>query len=171
VAKLSLRDDGRWGWPPKNATRVLDCVSDLVVAVLYAFAAVESLANHSIDQLDETGVINIEFKKSEPTHVLKADMVRRLNLEEKLTRAVPLLPDGANIKGTRPWERYLHLKRLRDELVHVKERGYSSDPDEPTAYDRLLLGHGDDCVEDALSVVAGARPTFLPGHVVAALAA
>lgn len=103
--------------------------------------------------------------------MLKSDMVRRLNLEEKLTRAVPLLPDGANIKGTRPWERYLHLKRLRDELVHVKERGYSPDPDEPTAYDRLLLGHGDDCVEDAVSVAAGARPTFLPDHVLAALAA
>jgi hypothetical protein len=103
IPELSLRQDGRWGWPPKEATPVIDCVSDLHVSVLYAFAAVESLANHSIDQLDDTVVVEIEFKKGQPTPVPKPAMVRRLNLEEKLTRAVPLLPDGANIKGTRPW--------------------------------------------------------------------
>lgn len=54
-------------------------------------------------------------------------MVRRLGISEKLTLAVPLLPDGENFKGTRPWERYRHLKRLRNDLVHVKQRGY--DPD------------------------------------------
>lgn len=63
----------------------------------------------------------------------------------------------------------MHLKRLRDDLLHVKERGYSPDPEERTAYDRLMLGDGDDCVEDALAVVRAARPDFLPEHVLAVL--
>jgi hypothetical protein len=145
-------------------------VSDLHVAVTYAFTAIESLANHSIDQLGETATIDVEFRKGVVTSVPKDEMVRRLNLDEKLSRAVPLLDDGKNIKGTPSWERYLHLKLLRDGLAHVKERGYSPDPETPTAYDRLMLGGGDTCVEDALAVISGARPTFLPEFVLQAVA-
>jgi hypothetical protein len=168
MGSLVRRPDGAWA--PDDASRALNCVSDLHVAVLYAFTAIESLASHSIDQLDDTAVIEIEIRKGEVTVVPKADMVRRLNLDEKLSRVIPMLDDGANIKGTRGWERYLHLKGLRDGLVHVKERGYSSDPNSPSAYDRLMLGDGDTCVEDALAVVTGARPTFLPDFVLQALA-
>jgi hypothetical protein len=163
MSQLTRREDG--GWAPGNPRRTIDCLSDLQVAVLYAFTAIESLANHSIDQLDDEVTIDVEFKKGVVTQVPKADMVRRLNLDEKLSRVVPMLEDGANIKGTHAWERYRHLKDLRDDLLHVKERGYSPDPKEPTAYDRLLLGDGDECVSDAVAVVVGARPTFLPDFV------
>ncbi len=50
---------------------------------------------------------------------------------------------------TNLWGRYQALKFLRDELVHVKESGYDPDPDTRTAYDRLIMGEGDTCVEDA----------------------
>jgi hypothetical protein len=170
MSELKPRDDGRWGWQPAKAPQVIDCVSDLQVAVLYAFTAVESLANHSIDQLDDAATIEVTSAKGEVAQLPKAEMVRRLSISEKLSRVVPMLDDGVNIKGTRPWERYRHLKGLRDELVHVKERGYSPDPEELTAYDRLMLGQGDGCVEDAIAVVVGARPTFLPDLVLEALA-
>jgi hypothetical protein len=55
-------------------------------------------------------------------------------------------------------------------LVHVKERGYSTDPDSPSAYGKLMLGEGDRCVEEAIALVQAARPDFLPEHVLAALA-
>jgi hypothetical protein len=57
------------------------------------------------------------------------------------------------------------LKFLRDELVHVKERGYDPDPDVKTAYDRLVVGEGDGCVEDARAVIDGAFPGFIPDWV------
>jgi hypothetical protein len=41
-------------------------------------------------------------------------------------------------------------------LVHVDRRGYTADPDHPTAYDRLILGNGDSCVDDALAAIEGA---------------
>jgi hypothetical protein len=52
----------------------------------------------------------------------------------------------------------------------VKERGYDPDPDVLTAYDRLMVGEGDRCVEDAQAVVEGAFPGFLPANALDALA-
>ena len=88
-------------------------------------------------------------------------MVRRLNLDEKLKLVIPMIDGGVNIAGTAAWERYLHLKGLRDALVHVERRGYNADPDERTAYDRLMLGDGDRSVDDALAIIGGAWPDFL----------
>jgi hypothetical protein len=167
MGALVARPDGAWA--PADPSQTLDCVSDLHVAVLYAFTAVESLANHSIDQLEDDATVQVENWKGEEVAVPKSEMVRRLGISEKLSRVVPMLDDGVNIKGTRTWERYRHLKGLRDELVHVKERGYTPDPQQLTAYDRLLLGDADPCVEDAVAVVTGARPTFLPDFVLEAL--
>lgn len=93
-------------------------------------------------------------------------MVRRLNITEKLSQAVPMLDTGEPIKGTRPWERYRHLKKLRDDLVHVKSGGYDPSPDAHTAYDRLNLGDGDSCARDAFDIVEACRPGFLGAHVV-----
>ena len=153
---------------PQNSAAVIDSLSDLVGAVLHAFAAIESLANHSIDQLEDDATVQVE-RQGDTVTIQKADMVRRLSITEKLELAVPLLPDGRASKGTAAWGRFVHLKRLRDELVHVKERGYSTDPDKPSAFGQLLLGAADACVEEAVALVLAARPDFLPPHVRAAL--
>jgi hypothetical protein len=165
MGNLVSRPNG--AYQPQNARAALDCLSDLSAAVLFAFTAVESLANHSIDQLDDEASITIERRKGEQFEIPKAEMVRRLNITEKFTLAVPMLPDGEEFKGTKPWERFVDLKRLRDALVHVKERGYDADPDEHTAYDALMLGAADECADDALAVVLAARPGFLPEQVLA----
>jgi hypothetical protein len=52
-------DDAR---APEHVGRALDCVSDLRVAMTYAFTAIESLANHAIDQLADTATIEVEFR-------------------------------------------------------------------------------------------------------------
>ncbi len=101
--------------------------------------------------------------------VAKADLVIQLGIDDKLKRVVPLLDQGAAVAGTATWERYRVLKFLRDELLHVKQRGYDPDPRIRTAYDRLIVGEGDGCVEDARAVVEGVFPGFLPDHVRAAL--
>jgi hypothetical protein len=40
----------------------------------------------------------------------------------------------------------------------------------PAAYERVMLGGSDTCVEDALAVISGARPAFLPEFVLQAVA-
>jgi hypothetical protein len=163
IGNLKLRPDE--AYEPPNSRATLDVVADLSSAVWAAFTAVEAIANDSIDQLPEDAVVEIG-RKGEKREVPQPEMVRRLSLDEKLSLVVPLLDIGEQIKGTRPWDRYLHLKGLRDDLVHVKERGYSPNPHERTAYDRLLLGDGDSCSRDAFEIVEAARPGFLAAHVV-----
>lgn len=161
MGNLKARQNDSYG--PQNSRAVLDVVSDLWSAVLHSFAAIEAIANDSIDRLPDDAVVTIG-KKDRTRDVPKAEMVRTLNLDEKLSLAVPMLDIGEAIKGTRPWERYLHLKGLRDDLVHVKERGVDPDPEVRTAFDRLLLGDADTCARDAYDIVQAARPGFLAEH-------
>ena len=70
----------------------------------------------------------------------------------------PSLTGRPSVKGGKAWHRFVHLKRLRDDVVHVKERGYSSDPAEPSVYGRLILGEGDECVAEAAALIL-ARPS------------
>lgn len=154
---------------PQNSRAAVDCISDLSIGVLFSFTAIEALANHSIDQLDETATVEIERDAGTVT-ITRDDMIRRLRLEEKFNLTVPMLPDGEQIKGTVPWERYGHLKGLRDELIHIKMRGYAPDPDVASIYDRLIRGDSDEAVEDAIAVIGGARPGWLPEDVLAELA-
>lgn len=164
----NLKASGDGHYQPQNSHAVIDCLSDLVGAVLHAFTAIESLANHSIDQLPDDAAVSVHRSKGEVS-IPRDEMVRGLSISEKLELAVPMLGYGQNAKGTAAWERFVHLRRLRDDLVHVKGRGYSTDPDEPSAYGMLMLGAGDDCIEEATVLVLEARPGFLPKHVLAAL--
>lgn len=143
MGNLVARPDGSVG--PANSHATLDCLSDLAAAVLFAFTAVESLANHAIDMLSDDTIVTVRKGRE----LAKRDLVTGLGVDDKLKRVVPLLGQGAVVAGTATWERYRELKFLRDELLHVKQRGYDPDPQARTAYDRLIVGEGDGCVEDA----------------------
>lgn len=164
----NLRVDKHGRLMAGKSKAVMDCLSELVGAVLHAFTAIESFANHSIEQLADDAAIVVS-RGDEQVTVERDEMVRRLSINDKLDRALPLHEDGKSPKGFTAWERYVHLKRLRDDLVHVKARGYSTDPKEPSAYSKLLLGAGDDCVEDAVALIEFGRPGFLDERVLTAL--
>jgi hypothetical protein len=164
IAKLKKRPSGD-GLQPMNSTPVLNCIRDLQSAVLYAFTAIECLANHGIYMLDEDFILT--FKKRQ---IAQKDLVRSLGLDDKLKRVIPKLDGGQKVADTPVWAKYRDLKFLRDELIHVKDRGLDSDPKGRTAYDRLLVGEADNCVEDAIAVIEGAWPGFLPPLVREALA-
>lgn len=163
MGNLARRADGTL--EPLNSHAAIDCLADLVAAVLFAFTAIESLANHAIEMLPDDTVVAVRKDRK----LAKDELITALGIDDKLKRVVPLLDAGAKVAGTAAWERYRSLKFLRDELLHVKARGYDPDPDVRTAYDRLLVGEGDGCVEDARVVVEGAFPGFLPENVLARL--
>jgi hypothetical protein len=156
------RDDEAYG--PTNPRRAVDCIFDLQTAVLCAFLAIESFANHAVETLPDGKTIT--YKGS----TLDKPAMIRIATDEKFKRVVPLLEGARRIAGdSKIWGRYQELKFLRDELVHIKQRGNTSDPDDPSAYDSLMLGAGDECVEAAIAVIEGAWPGFLPEHVREAL--
>lgn len=161
MGNLVARQDGGYG--PINATATINCLADLVAAVLFSFTAIESLSNHVIDMLpDETSVAIGKRLISG-----REDLVRWVSVDDKYKRVVPLLqPQCRAIAGDHNiWSQYQALKFIRDELVHVKARGYDPDPEIATAYDRLIVGEGDDCVDRARAVVDGAFPGFIPDWV------
>ena len=130
MGNLTARPDGAYG--PSNSHAMLDCLAELVAAVLFSFTAVESFANHVIDMLPDNTLL-----ASGKGELAKHDLVRSLGIDDKFKRAIPLLEEARAIAGDHDvWQRYQALKLLRDELVHVKSRGYDPDPTVLTAYAR-----------------------------------
>lgn len=161
---LKPRPDG--SWQPADASLVLNALSDLSAAVLFSFAAIEALVNHTIDQLPE-GTTYVDSRKRTRS---KAEMVRWLSIEEKLRGAVLLFTKAEPLdKGREPWQSFVRLKDIRDDLVHAKRGEHLDNPDDPAVYGRLLAGEGSSSVEDALALAEAFRPDFLPPNVMEAL--
>lgn len=152
-----------------NQSLLLDAFGLIAGAVLLSLAAIEAAANAAIDALPEGIEVTVE-RQGARVSVEKADMARRLNLSEKVDRIPPLASGATSIKGTGPWESFVALRRLRDDLVHVKERGYSSDPNNPSPFGRIFRGDASRCVEQATEVIVAAWPGWLSDRARAVLA-
>jgi hypothetical protein len=144
-----------------NDSLAMDALGKLASAAILSTAAIEAYANEAIDRLDPAATVTIE-RRGEQVEVAQPELVRRLGLDEKLDLVAPLVSGQASIKGTRPWELFKRLNELRGEVVHVKARGRTDDPDIPSALGRLLLGEGSKCVEDAATVINACDPGWLP---------
>jgi hypothetical protein len=173
MSQIRVRRDGNPGFP--NPSAVIDCVRDLQSAVLYAFTAIESFANHVVDMLEDEAEADLKAGAEPRMYERKGEAmpwseVVRLSMDEKLKKVLPMKKECAHVAGdAEVWGRYRALKFLRDELVHVKERGYDPDPNTRTAYDRLIMGEGDMCVEDARTLIDRCWPGWLPDRVAAVL--
>jgi hypothetical protein len=151
-ADLNITDD----------SLAMDALGKVASAVILAAGAVEAYANEAIDRLDDAASVEIE-RRGEKKTVEKSEMVRRLGIEEKLDLVVPKVSGVASIKGRdQAWVKFKELNELRGEVVHVKARGRTDDPDKPSIVGRLLLGEGSGCVDDAVAVIAAYEPTWIP---------
>ncbi len=139
----------------------MDALGKLASAVILSMAAVEAYANEAIDRLDAADTVTIE-RRGDQLEVPQPELVRRLGLDEKLDLVAPRVSGHPSIKGTRPWELFKKLNELRGEVVHLKARGRTDDPDVPSVLGRLLLGEGSNCVEDAVIVITACDPSWLP---------
>jgi hypothetical protein len=139
---------------------VMDAVGKLGSAVILAAGAIEAYANEAVERLPDDATVTIE-RRGVRREIPRADMVRRLALDEKLDLIVPLVSSRPSIKGRDPWPRFRRLNELRGEVVHVKSRGRTDDPDVPSVLGRLLLGEGSTCVEDAAAVIVACEPNWL----------
>lgn len=129
-------------------------------AVLMSFVAVEGVANALIDNLPATTEVSVD-RKDGPVVIEKIDMIRRLAIAEKLDLIPPLASGQISPKGTAVWERFVHLRRLRDDLVHIKGFGYVGEPTDPQIYGRLLRGDGNAAVQDAARLIDSIAPDWL----------
>jgi hypothetical protein len=179
LANLSRRDDGWFALP--DPRKGLDTVRDLAAAVLFAFTALEGLGNHTIDQLPADATIEFKGSEGELVVVPRDRMERNLSVSQKLDLVIPKFTGQPSLKGDTIWRDFVRLRRLRDGLVHPKNRGSNPidssdgepgpDPGNPGIYGMLMRGDADSCADDAIALVRRLRPEFLPDHVVKALRA
>jgi hypothetical protein len=157
LASLRALSDG--SFQVTDMRRLFDFLSAATSSVLMSIAAIEGVANALIDNLPEGTSITID-RRGVPEIIGKGDMARRMAIAEKLDLVVPLTGQPSP-KGTAVWERFVHLRRLRDDLVHIKEFGYSAEPTEPQAYGQLLRGDGNTAVQDAALLISAAAPGWV----------
>jgi hypothetical protein len=145
---------------PTNSKLLLDALASAANAVFLAFSAIEGIANESIDELPDEASITVERKGLHVVHD-KESMIRWLSVSQKLDLVVPMVTGEPSIKGSHAWGDFVHLRRLRDALVHLRPPERPPDPDKPNAYGQLLRGDGSDCTIKALHVVDAARPGWV----------
>lgn len=70
IGNLHTRPNDSFG--PANSQALIDCVSDFVAAVLFAFTAIESVANHSVDELPENATVSVQ-REAGPVEIAKSE--------------------------------------------------------------------------------------------------
>ncbi len=151
-------------------TLMFDAYGDLIAAVLLAFAGIEAYANEAIERLPDEYVLRITRRGGEQ-EIEKNELARRLSISEKLDRVGPVVASRRSIRGTKRWDEFKRLKDLRDSLVHLKRRGYSPDPEEPSEFAQLARGNATESVATAARVIEAAEPGWIPSDVLAKLTA
>ena len=158
LKQLKPADDGTLR--VTNMTVLFDYLSDASTSVLMSYAAIEGFCNALIDNLADGTQVTVERKGLAVVYG-KDEMARRLSTSEKLHIVAPIATGTASVKGTVPWEGFVRLRRLRDDLVHIKGFGYAGEASNPQAYGRLLRGEGDGAVQEAGRVVLAIQPDWI----------
>jgi len=95
----------------------------MIESIILAFTALEAFINESIPENFTYAKFN-KRKKLEET-LLKEDIERNINIDEKLSSVLPECLICASPKGKRQWEEYQKLKVTRDRIVHMKTKDRS----------------------------------------------
>ncbi len=164
LGKTTATPDG--SLRPLEPAASFDALEGLSLAVILAACAIEAYANDVIRRLPDDAVVEVPTRLGGETVAVMRDKagMDRLAIGEKLTRVVPLLTGNPSIKGTKAWQAFRRVNRLRNDLVHVKPVA-QNDADKPGPFGVLMLGEGSRAPEDAASVIEALEPGWLPAHV------
>ncbi len=149
---FDAHEQGIW---PDSQGPLFDYLESCVAHVVFSFTAIEAFANEAIP---ESFVYTVQRDEGTAT-LSKADIERRIGLDEKLDTILPSVLSVPSPKGTRPWEKYRTLKKLRDRLVHLKAVDRrASGPEDETVWGALLKSHGRAWCNDAHAVIGYFEP-------------
>ena len=120
-------------WPPVDwqgdpSTRIFDYLENIMTSIVFAYTAIESFANELIP---EDFIYEFHEERSNGLVVVhrygKGDIERKLSLSQKLSDILPKITKRPSPKGSKTWEGYVTLRRLRDRIIHLKnvDRDYS----------------------------------------------
>lgn len=89
-----------------------------MACIIFAYTALEAFANSQIPD-DYVYIKNRSDKKCVEQYS-KSQIERFISLDTKLGDILPEIMGLASPKGTSTWEKYISLKKLRDEIIHCK---------------------------------------------------
>jgi len=114
-----------------------DYIERVMESVVMAFTALEAFANEVVPE-------EYEYHSLRKSEVIletmnKTQIERWISLDEKLTSILPEILKVKSPKGTRSWQGYQSLKKVRDRIIHMKkEDRRSSGPEIPTLWHELF---------------------------------
>ncbi len=97
--------------------RVYDYLESIMASIVFAYMAIEAFAN---EELPENFTYEIQRASGLSVAYRKESIERHINLDEKLAKALPEAVEKPTPKGSKTWENYVHLRRLRHRIVHIK---------------------------------------------------
>ncbi len=127
---------GQGTWPEAHGS-LFDFFEQFSVELIFSFTALEAFANEAIP---------VDFayqfkagKKAELTTLAKAEIERRVSLDEKLSRVLPEAHGLSSPSGTKTWQDFKELKDTRDRLIHMKSVDRkASGPEHQTLWGLML---------------------------------
>lgn len=148
---------------PVSPGTVFDALHGLSVAAILCAAAIEAYANDAIRRLPEDAMVEVKTRLGGKTITVMRDKAAmdRLRIGEKLSRVVPILTGRPSIKGTKKWQDFRRINRLRNDLLHMRPE-VLDDPAKPGIFGRLLLGEASNAPEDSAAVIEVLEPGWFP---------
>ena len=125
------------GTYPDDHKLLFDFFELMISQIIFSFLAVEAFANISIPK-DYTH----RAKRSDKKFIEEYDKdqtERFVNLEAKLDKILPKIFDVKSPIGTKDWDNFQNIKKLRDRLIHLKSSDTSaSGPEIKTIWGDLI---------------------------------
>jgi hypothetical protein len=100
---------------------LFDYLEYSMVAVNFSFQSLESYCNSIVARTDDVDSIEIKTKEGNKTYS-KKEIERNLSTEEKLLLVIPSILKLKNPKDTIQWHNFKKLKKIRDDIIHMKSR-------------------------------------------------
>ena len=160
AALASLEPDGTGYSRVRDKAAELDRISAIGASILLSFAAVEAYANELMVRLPDDATVPVE-RNDTVRNIAKRNAVD-IGIGEKVRFVVPRVT-GNQVWGTPAWDQFADLRRLRDEVTHLRDRGVSNDPDMPTVLGRIFRGDGANAPQEAAAVIEAAEPGWIWG--------
>lgn len=126
----------------ESTTALFDYFEECMTVLAFSFQALEAHCNETISA-NVTGTYGLSRDKGMRT-VTADELERVANTEEKLGTILPAVLGFPTPRGTRIWNDFVELKRMRDATIHIKSRDsipkvvQLSDLNEATLFLRFL---------------------------------
>lgn len=121
---------------PKDDSTFFHLLEERMVAIVFAYTALESFANESIP---DDYIFKKERDDKKCTEEYTKTQAELVSLDTKLDLVLPSIFQIVSPKRKPIWNKYIFIKKLRDRIIHMKSKDRrSTDANEDTIWKELL---------------------------------